>query len=59
MSFINLNEATAVGEKLFKPILIAKNAEPHIADNITNKKKLFTGKILFKKIRFYFLVQVF
>ena len=45
---INLKDATPVGEKPFKPTLIAKNAEPHIADKITNKKKLFTGKILNK-----------
>ena len=58
-AIINLNDATEVGEKLFKPIFIAKNAEPHIADNITNKKKLFTGKILFKKLDFVFWFRYF
>ena len=32
-----------VGEKSFKPTLIAKKAEPHIADKIISKIKLFTG----------------
>ena len=45
---ISLNEATLVGEKLFKPTLIAKKADPQIADKIINKKKLLTGIFLDK-----------
>ena len=44
----NLNDATAVGEKVFKLTFIAKNADPHIADKIINKKKLLKGKYLYK-----------
>ena len=40
VSTVYFNEATDIGEKVFKPILIAKKAEPHIADNTINKKKL-------------------
>ena len=47
-AIINLKEATPVGEKLFKPIFIAKNADPQIADKSINKKKLFIGNNLFK-----------
>ena len=39
-AIINLKEATDIGEKVSKPILIAKKAEPHIADNTISKKKL-------------------
>ena len=39
-AIISLKDDTAIGEKSFKPILIAKKAEPQIADNIINKKKL-------------------
>ena len=53
-AIINLKEATAIGEKLFKPILIAKKAEPQIADKMISKKKLLTGYFVFKKIKFYF-----
>ena len=40
-AIISLKDDTAIGEKSFKPILIAKKAEPHIADNTISKKKLF------------------
>ena len=39
-AIINLKEATEIGEKPFNPILIAKKAEPQIADNNKSKKKL-------------------
>ena len=42
-AIISLSDATAVGEKLFNPTLIAKNADPQIADNIIKRKKLLTG----------------
>tara|TARA_Y100000768_G_C23699630_1_gene550742 strand:+ start:94 stop:234 length:141 start_codon:yes stop_codon:yes gene_type:complete len=32
-----------VGEKLFKPILITKNDEPHIAERIISRSVLFIG----------------
>ena len=45
---INLKDATPIGEKLFKPTLIAKNADPHIAERIINRIKLFTWQFLDK-----------
>ena len=39
--------------------LIAKNAEPQIAESKINKKKLLTGNNLYKKIKFYFWVVEF
>ena len=57
-AIINLKDATPIGEKLFKPILIAKKADPQIADKIINKKKLLTG-YFYSKIKFYFLVVEF
>ena len=50
----NLKEATLVGENPFRPTLIAKNAEPHIADRIKSKKKLLTGNNLFKNYILFF-----
>ena len=45
---INLKEAIEIVEKPSNPTLIAKKAEPQIADNKTNKKKLLTGIVLDK-----------
>ena len=47
-AIINLKDATPIGEKLFKQILIAKKADPQIADKRISKKKLLTGYLLFK-----------
>ena len=43
-----------VGEKLSKQTLIAKNADPHIADRITKRKKLFGLYILSKNYILFF-----
>ena len=40
-AIINLNEATVIGLKLSKLILIAINADPQIALSINSKLKLF------------------
>ena len=47
-AIINLKDATPIGEKSFKPTLIAKKAEPHIADKIISRIKLFTGYLVGK-----------
>ena len=41
-AIISLKDATVTGEKLSSPTFIAKKAEPHIADNMRSKIKLFT-----------------
>tara|TARA_Y100000590_G_scaffold461967_1_gene624888 strand:+ start:306 stop:458 length:153 start_codon:yes stop_codon:yes gene_type:complete len=49
-------DATDIGFINSTDILIAKNADPHIALNNINKKILFENNFLFRKIIFYFLV---
>ncbi len=51
---ISLKEATLVGEKLFKPTLIAKKADPQIADKIIKRKKLLTGNFVSKNYILFF-----
>ena len=45
---ISLSEAIPVGVKLERHILITKNDDPHIADKIINRNKLF-DEIFFNK----------